>query len=365
MKIICTVENIRTAVAATERFTGRHVTIPIISHILFIVKEKKISLNATNLETGIEYTIPGKIQKPGAVTTSAKQFSQILQSLANEENITLEATHQKLILTTSQSDITLLSLNPEDFPTLPAIKKEHSFRVGTSQLSAALSQVLPAVAATDLKPELAGVLITTSPGTIVLTATDSFRLSEKTITNADGVEDTTNCIVPSRTLNELFRILPEDAELEVNVGEHQIVFSWNGKRILSRLIDGAYPPYKNLLPKAYETTLVVHRDELLRNIHLASVFASRLNDVTLRYSPTGLEVTTTNTETGNATSRLDARGRGASGTVVFNYRYLLDGLTSTGASDIILNLNGVSGPALIQSPGDNSFLYLLMPIRSV
>lgn len=365
MKITCTVEHLKNAVSIAERFTGRHVTIPIISHILISVKEKKISISATNLETGIEYTLPGKIQKTGVITTPAKQLTQILQSLPIHENITLEANQQKVTLHTSKSDITLLSLNANDFPTLPTIKQEHSFTVASHVITAGLEQVIAAVATTDLKPELAGVLISANPGALTLTATDSFRLAEKTLQKLDGVHDTSVCIVPTKTIQELLRTVAADGELDVNVGEQQIIFSWNGTRILSRLIDGTYPPYKNVLPKTYETSIAVNRDELLRNIHLAAVFSSRLNDVTIRYSATELEVSTTNAETGGATSHLDVKGRGASGMVVFNYRYLIDGLSAVSGDDVILNLNGVSGPALIQNPNDPSYLYLLMPIRSV
>ncbi len=365
MKITCTVEHLKNAVSITERFTGRHITIPIISHILFTVKEKNISISATNLETGIEYTLPGKIQKTGIITTPAKQLSQILHSLPVNENITLEAHQQKVTLHTTKNDITLLSLNPNDFPTLPTIKREHSFSVSSRIIGPALEQIIMAVATTDLKPELAGVLITTSPGAITLTATDSFRLAEKTLHKLDGVHDASVCIVPTKTVQELLRTIGPDSEIDVNVGEQQIIFSWESMRILSRLIDGTYPPYKSLLPKAYETTIAVNRDELLRNIHLAAVFSSRLNDVTVRYSSTELEVSTTNAEIGGATSHLDVKGRGASGMVVFNYRYLLDGLSAVSGDDVILNLNGVSGPAMIQSPNDPSYLYLLMPIRSV
>lgn len=365
MKIICTTENLRGAVAAVERFTGRHITLPILSHILIKVTDKKILLIATNLEIGIEYQLNGKIQKPGVTTIPAKQFFLILQSLKDEQ-VTLEAKQNQVTLNTAATSATFVGLEAGDFPNLPLIKREQGFSLPAGIFTQALEQVLPSAATSDIKPELAGVLLSTKPKTITLAATDSFRLAERSITPAAGVGEAVECILPNRAAAELLRsISGEEREIEAAVGEHQIVFSWNGARILSRLIDGAYPPYQNIIPSSYETTLAVNREELLQTIRLAAVFSSRLNDVTLNFSPTGLEVATMNSDSGGTSTRLTAKGRGSSGTVVFNHRFLADGVNAAGGEQVVLHLNGSSGPTLIQNPADPSFRYLLMPIRSV
>ena len=364
MKITCATEYIREAVITTERFTGRHITLPILSYILFDTKDKKLSLHGTNLETGIEYTIPGKVQRLGTAAAPAKHLSQILQSI-HDDTITIEAKQHQLTLSTTSSEVTIIGLNPSDFPTLPVIQGEYTFRVSGAHLREALGQVLPAVATSDLKPELAGVFIAVAPGTITFTATDSFRLAEKVLEHPEGAADTTSFIVPSRTIHEVLRSLPETETVMVTIGEHQVVFEWAGIRILSRLIDGTYPPYQNLFPKTYETSITVEREAFLQKIRLAAVFSSRLNDVTLKLSSQGLEVSTANTETGTTTSRLPAKVHGQPNTVVFNYRYLLDGVETVEGREVLLNANGAAGPTLIQGPSDSSYRYLLMPIRSV
>lgn len=366
MKLTCATEYLRDGVLSAERFTGRHVTLPILGHVLIAAREKQlISISATNLEVGIDYTISGKVQRPGMVTAPAKTFSQLLQSI-HDEQVVLEAKAQSLTLHTPSSDITLLGLNPEEFPTLPEIKVEQSFSLPALDFRRALTQVLPAAATTDLKPELAGVLVAAGPSEVVFAATDSFRLAEKTIPLSGGrMGGSLELIVPARTMHELLRTLPEEGSVSVSAGEHQALFTWGGTRVLSRLIDGAYPPYRNIIPQAYEAALGVARGALLEKIRLAAVFSSRLNDVTLRFSAAELEVTSMSTEAGQTTSRLPAKGRGAAGAVVFNHRYLLDGVEAVGGEYLNLNLNGVSGPALITSPTDASYRYLLMPIRSV
>ena len=364
MKITCTTEHLQDAVLTTERFIGRHITLAILSHLLFKASDRKITINATNLEMGIEYTVPGKIIKTGVVAVPAKLLSQILQSLP-DETVTLEAKTHQLILHTPSSDITLHGANPEDFPSLPIIHPEFEFTINATLFTEAIQQVIPAIAASTVKPELTGILISASPHTLTFAATDSFRLAEKTLNGLDGVLWAAECIVPARALQELLRTVTPGAELKVAVGEHQIVFTWNETRILSRLIDGSYPPYRTIIPKGYESTIVVARAELIQKIRLAAVFSSRLNDVTLTFSPTELSVATTNAESGDSTARLAAKGRGAAGSVMFNYRYLSDGIEAAGGENAALHLNGVTGAALIQNPNDTSFSYFLMPIRSV
>lgn len=364
MKIECTINNIRDAALAAERFSGRNITLPILSHVLITIKNKKISVIATNLETGIECVVPGRIVRAGAATASAKTFSHILQSLTDDVVI-LDAGENHLTLHTPTSDITLNSLNPEEFPSLPVITEEYTFSITASVLTPALQTVLPAAATTDLKPQLTGILFATSPGVLTLAATDSFRLAERKLKNQDRMRDTTECIVPLRTIQEVIRTLPADGDITITLGEHQIVFQSGDIRILSRLIDGAYPPYRNIIPKSFETHLVVDRAAFLKSIRLAAVFSSRLNDVTCAFSPTEIEVSTANADAGSSAVRLPAKGTGKAGSVMFNYRYLADGLEAAPGEHVTLELNGTSGAAQIRSPHDPSFLYLLMPIRSV
>lgn len=364
MKVICTVENLKTVISAAERFTGKHITLPILSYLLLSADNGRILISATNLEMGIKCEIAGKIQKPGVAAIPAKALSQILQTI-KDDNITLDSKQNQLLLHTQSTDMTLIGLNPDDFPKIPEIKKDNQLNLNGVDLAFALQQIITSVATSDLKPELSGVLFTVSPGVLTMTATDSYRLAEKVLTQGNGAKEKIECIIPARAIHEVIRAASGgEGDIKISSGERQIVFEWSGATIISRLIDGNFPPYKNLIPKTYEATVVVNRDDLLRKVRLASVFSTRLNDVTLQFSPNQLEVATTNSETGQIISRLAAKTKGPPGSVMFNYRYLLDGLEAVGGENAVLNLNGSSGPALIQNAEDASFLYLIMPIRS-
>lgn len=364
MKFICTTEHLQNAVVATERFTGKHITLPILSYIKIQAQGGEIILSATNLEVGMERSIPGKVIKPGVMTAPARLLTQSIQSL-EEETVAVEGVKQNVTLNTPSSTITLNSLNPSDFPSLPQIKQEYTFSVEADTFLASLKQVAPAVATGDLKPELAGVVLRRTPTATTLAATDSFRLAEKTIPQQEQGNDAVTCILPRATAQELIRAVPEGDDLSVTIGEHQILFEWRATKVLSRLIDGAFPPYENLFPRHFETTVTTSRSDLTKRVRLAAVFSSRLSDVTVEFSGSELAVRAENTEAGGTTARLPATTAGKSGSVMFNYRYLLDGLEAMHGETIVLRLNGSAGPTLIEDPGDRRFRYLIMPIRSV
>lgn len=364
MKFICTTEYLQNATTIVERFTGKHVTLPILGYIKITTGSGHILLSATNLEMGVEYSIPGKVNKPGTVTLPARLLTQSLHVIEGE-TISIELVKQNIVLTTPSSTVTLLGLNPDDFPTTPAIQNEYTFTIDAAAFIPSIEQVIPAVATSDLKPELAGVLFGHTPASLTIAATDSFRLAEKTIRYAKPQKDTVECIVPRPVIQELTRIIPPDNDIAVLLGEHQVMFEWGPVKILSRLIDGSYPPYQNLFPKVFETTITAPRGDLEKRVRLAAVFSSRLSDVTLEYSQGELTVRAESGESGGTTTRLAVKASGKSGAVMFNYRYLLDGLEAAHGDTVVLRMNGSTGPTLIENPADPSFRYLIMPIRSV
>lgn len=366
MKITCTTEHLKIVILNAERFTSKQVTLPILADILFKVDEKNITINATNLEFGIQITIPGKIIKEGKASIPAKILSSFIQLLP-ETTITLEEKNNLLNIHTADSEITIPTHSTDDFPTFPTIKSERVFKVPTEALNQALPIVIKSVSLSDFKPELSGVFVVFNQEIITLVGTDSFRLAEKILPIENSIPEHYECIIPSRTSQELIRILPSNPNSEMNivVGENQALFSWPGVKIISRLVDGAYPPYQNIIPKAFETTIMVKKDELISKIRLASIFSSRLNDVTLTYNDNSLEISTNHPELGRSSSRIPSKTKGKTGSSVFNFKYLLDGVEALAGDNVNLHISSATGPALVQDPEDKYFRYLLMPIRPI
>ncbi len=364
MKITCTTDHLKNAVATTERFTGKQVTLPILSTILINTDGKLISLSATNLEFGIKVTIPGKSIKSGSVAVPAKPLLNFLQ-LLGDEILTLEEKSNILSLSTPESEVSINCLNPSDFPPLPAIKSEWTTPLPLPAFRDALTPVLRAVSPSDFKPEISGVLASFSGSSITLVGTDSFRLAEKVIPGNGDATPAVSCIIPARTVQELLRILPPGGPATISIGENQVLVEWNGARLISRLVDGTFPPYQGIIPSAFEANIVAKREALVAKIRLATIFTSRLNDLSLTYQPTTIELTTVHPELGRSSSRLPANVRGKNGMIVFNIRYLLDGIESFTGEQVHLAISSPSGPALLQDPDDPTLRYLLMPIRPV
>ncbi|MBI2639717.1 MAG: DNA polymerase III subunit beta [Candidatus Sungbacteria bacterium] len=365
MKIICTRNNLRNTFQLVERFTGKSLTLPILGSIFFEADEKKIRCVATNLEVGIEVVMPGKVIRGGSVAIPGRIANTLVQSL-DEENVLLEEKDGAITIKTDSSSFTLQGLSPKDFPPLPKIKREHEFSIPANILKKGLVQVLPAVSVSDFKPELSGVYLKRDARAVTLAATDSFRLAEK-LFQLQTPGDAVSCIIPWKTCQELSRILPEDGEEYVTVrqGENQVMFDFSEVHMVSRLIDGTYPDYVSIIPKDFSSHLAVPREDLVKRVRAASVLSSKLNDIVLSSSEDEVFIETANSELGKSRIRLLTKGRGKETKVSFNFRYLSDGLEAIDGEEALISLNGDSSPALVSSSQDQSFRYILMPIRSV
>ena len=364
MKIVCTKNNLREAFQLAERFTGKNFTLPVLANIFFAADGNKVRCVATNLEMGVEVSIPGKVVKAGSITVPGRVINTLIQSI-DEDTVVIEEKDASLTIKTDSSNFTLQGIDPKDFPMLPKIKKEHEFSVSSGGLRKALGQVLPASAVSDFKPELSGIFVKREGKTMTLAATDSFRLAEKTLTLPSAAEDI-SFIIPGRTCQELLRTLPEgDEEVLVSEGENQVRFNFAGVHIVSRLVDGTYPDYAAIIPKEFAAHLSAGRDELIRKVKAASILSSKLNDIVVTSSEGESFVEAANAELGKSRIQLSAKTKGKESRVSFNFRYLLDGLEALSGEEAILSVNGDSSPALIRDPNDSSFRYVLMPIRSV
>lgn len=365
MKLVCTRNNIRDALQLAERFTGRNLTLPILGNILLEADDKKVRCVATNLEIGVEVLVPCKVIKEGSVTIPGKVINTLLSSI-DDETITLEEKEHTLIVKTDSSHFSIQGIPPKDFPILPKAKKGREFSISSKELKTGIGQVVPAVAASDFRPELAGVFFKKDPKTLTLAATDSFRLAEKTINLSPLSGESYSFILPARTVQELLRTLPDtDEEVLIRESESQVFFESNGIYIVSRLIDGSYPDYAAIIPKEFAAHVSLGREEVVRKIKTASVLASKLNDIALNFSFDGSFVEAANAEVGKSKIFFTSKIKGKEARVSFNFRYLLDGLESLAGEELLISLNGDAGPALVRDPNNSSFQYVVMPIRNV
>ena len=364
MKFSCLTSHFNRAVAIAERFTGKNLALPSLAHVLIEAEGSTITITATNLEHAVEWHIPGRVLGKGKVSVPAKILSSLLQSFGDEK-IEAEEDHGSIRLKTESREGKVNGISTDDFPLVPQIKKIDSLSVEALLLSRALARVLPAVSSSEFKPELAGVYMNIGRDTLTLASTDTFRLAECSLPFASArSQGVVSCIIPQRTAHELSRILDaDDGNTAISLGESQIVVETGEGKVVSRLVEGSFPDYRAIIPTHFGTSVYAKKSDLLAGVRSASVFASRLQEATVRVGPKGIEVTASNPDVGDYRVLCPAALEGKEIAMSFNWRYLLDGIQALEDEEIFFGCNQESSPALLRNKSSQSFSYVVMPIR--
>lgn len=352
---------LRDALLIAERFLGKQLTLPIVGNILLKTEQQKLRIQATNLEMGVDISLPAKITKEGMIAIPPRVLSTLLSNLSDDK-VTLEERQNTLRIETDLSQSEIRGVSGKEFPLMPTIKLQTKIAVQNNEFIPQLSRVLPAISPSDFKPEISGVLFKIDKKEIIIVGTDTFRLAEARIKEFEA-DTTAVYILPLRPLQELVRIADVKEETEFTFGDGQVSLQTSGICIISRLITGRYPEYEGLIPKDFSTTMKIPRSELLSAVRLSGVFASKLNDIILTYRSNHLAIEIVNPEIGKHTKELSAKISGKSGRVGFNYRYLSDALEALNSEDVTLLITDETRPALIRDEDDAGFFTILMPIR--
>jgi len=375
MKFISLVENLRRAVNLAERITGKNLTLPVLNNIYLTTNKNELHILATDLELGIELTVSGKVEKEGQVVIPAKTFSSFLNSLT-EEKITLEVEKQSLKVKSENYEALFQGINPEDFPIIPEVKTEKYIEVDKNIFRDAVSQVLPSIGYISTKPELCGVYFKLEKNTLTLVGTDSFRLAEKTISDNNfktNIKDNLEIIIPLKTMQEVYRISQEEPE-DINftkiypeVNQVQFSFKNSGEiRLVSRLINGRFPEYSSIIPKEFENKITANKKDLADAVRVAGLFCGKINDIKLTINPTQKKITieAQDPSLGKSQNTIPIKTiKGTTLEISFNYRFILDALNSIRGEEVIIGLNKENNPGLFKDDKDNSFVYVLMPIK--
>ncbi len=367
MKIKCKQSNLLKALSVVAHIAGKNVSLPILNNILIKAKDK-IVLGSTNLDIGIKTQMRGSVENQGEITVPAKLFYDYVSFLTDDElefyidsgNLIIQSKNQKTKIKTQAAD---------EYPIIPEVEKGEEINLVSADIKKALSKVLYSASYDDIRPELSGILFNLENRNLTLAATDSYRLAEFK-TELTKVEKQTQIkkIIPLKTLQELTRLIPDEkTDIKVYFSQNQVMFRVGEVEMISRLVDGEYPDYKEIIPSGYKTKAIINKKELEKVIKSTSLFTkSGINDVSLYFSQKGksLKVSASNTQLGESNSELSLeRIEGEDGSVVFNYKYLLDGLQNIEKGEVGFELNGSDNPVVLKPLEDKSYLYLVMPIR--
>jgi len=371
MKIIILKSNLVLGLSAVERGVGSGTNLPILKSVHIKTKEGKIVLSSTNLELAVQYYLSGKIIDPGEIVVPFQLLYSVIRNL-NAERVTLEKKEKKFIISSDNYEAFIPEQDSEEFPIIPSLHENaQNLTVQKDIFLDALSRTIVATQYSDIRPEISGVLFSYQGNKLTLVATDSFRLAEK-ILDSQTIQtkaDSLAVIIPFRTAEEVLRVFPsldEGDEMSILLDATQILFSSPTLRLTSRLIDGTFPQYHAIIPKEFKTEVVLERGEFLDALKLVSAFSGRAHDIHLILEEHGkhLELLARDSALGENRYRVPAKVKGDPCSIVFNWRFLADGLRVLEGDEVCFLANGPDRPAVLRSPSEKSFLYVAMPIKS-
>lgn len=364
MKIECIREKIQYAITSADKITGKNLTLPILSSLLLEAKQNNLIIRATNLDLGIELNIPVKVLEEGSVVVPGNILSGLLAN-TQEEKIILETIEGGLAITTKTTGSTIKTYPSDEFPIIPKIEQKDSFEIDPVTFSLGLNSVWYSAATTSMKPELSSVYCYSEGEEIVFVATDSFRLAEKRVTMKRKGE-IGNILIPFKNISEIVRFLENvKGTVEVSMDNGQISFSGENAYLVSRIIEGSFPDYKQIIPKEYKTEAIVLKQDFLSALKLSHVFTDTFNQVTIKIIPGEklFEITTKNSSLGENHTTLAGNIKGEDMTLSFNYKYILDCFQSIKSDSLNLCFLGAGKPMLIRGINDKTFLYIVMPMN--
>lgn len=365
MRVECVKLNLKDALLTAERFTGKQLSLPVLRYVLFIATEKVLKLRATNLDIGIEIEIPARIEKEGVIAIPADILGSFLSNLPNEKNIIIEQIGEHLTITGSSYSTLIKGFGYEDFPTIPFVSKGISFDIDVKTLISGFKATQFAVAVSDIKPEFSSVYCYSNEQGMVMVATDSSRLSEKIIP-IKNINEQFSILIPGKNVNELIRALENtQGKVLITTTKNQISFKTEQLHITSRLIDGVFPDYKQIIPKTQNTEVVVLRQDFIDRLKLTTVFSGKLQQIRLKIYPQDkiFEIESRNDDIGETSQQIEGTLKGDPVEFLLNQRFIIDVLTYLSTDSVVLYANGNNKPLIIKGVSDHSFTYLVMPMK--
>ncbi len=368
MKIICTQENLKRGLGVASRVSSGSSTLPVLNNVLIKTNEGMLKISSTNLEIGINTVVRCKVEEGGGVSVPAKTFVNLINNLPATDKISLVLDeNNQLIIQTDNYKTKIKGLGSDEFPLIPQIEETNTIEIPTKELKQGISQVAFAAAYSETQPEMSGILFDIKENTLKIVATDRYRLAEKTIQIQNPAGINKNIIIPSRAAQELNKILsaaPDNETVKFLISQNQAMFKTENTELISRLIDGQYPDYKQIIPKEFNTEIKIKVSDLGAAMRTAGIFTQVGNNVSMEYKePDSLVISSSSGELGESSATIPCQVSGQSGKTIFNHKYILDCLSAIGTEDVTFKLINDNSPAVLQCEKQQDYLYLVMPIK--
>jgi DNA polymerase-3 subunit beta len=363
-------ENLARGLSVVSRAVSSRSTLPVLSNVLLRTEDAGLKLTATNLEIGITSWVPGKIEEEGALTVPARLLTDVVAGLPPGERVELTVENgNSLHVKAGRYQTHLRGIDAEEFPVIPSAGDRPTTRLQQRALRRALGEVAFAAATDEARPILTGVLTRITGDRLTLAAADNYRIAVKNLPVLTPIEETI-FVVPARSYQELMRILgdtDDPVDLTLAQAKSQVIFSVEGTELVSRLIDGQFPNYQQVLPTSHATRAVVEREDLLKAVRLSALIASTAaNVVKLKVGENGSNAVTiaANSDSGDAEGEVEAQLEGDGVTIAFNARYLTEALQNLSGDRLALEFSGPLSPGVLKPIDDADYVHVIMPVRT-
>ncbi len=337
-------------------------TLPILSNVLLSADGEKLAFTTTDLEVTVKCNVTADVVKAGATTLPVRRFASIIRELADSE-IDLDVDdHDVAVITCGASYFKIIGINSEEFPTAPTASGQHTYHLDQGVFREMLRKTAYAASTDETRYVLNGVLLSFRDGKLTMVATDGRRLAlvENEIEIAEDAE--ADMILPSKAVNELSHVLKESGDLKISVQENQIVFEFSDVLVASKLIDGTYPNFRQVIPSQCEERVSVERELLLTALRRVSLIAANKSSATrFAFGSNQLEITANTPDIGEARETIPIKYTGKEIAVAFNPEYVMDPLKNLSNDEIAFEMTDELSPGVIKC--DIPFLYVLMPMR--
>lgn len=366
MKFTCTQENFLRGLSQVAPIAGRNTQLPTLQYVLLRVQGNSFHLTTTDLEVGVHTVVGGKVEEKGSITVPAKNLLEYVQQLPSSDPIIVEQKGSRVVVQTPGFHAEFPVANADDFPLLPTGSDGEVIHVLAPALIQALGRTLFAAAREETRPEIRSVYLHAEGQELILAATDSFRLVESIVTLAEP--RSFSLLLPLPSAQEVARLFAGSDEVEIVPHENHVVFRADGVELSSRLVDGNYPDYRQIIPQSWKTSVTVPRDDFVRALKTLMVFLprdSRRIHVSCSPSKGTMVAEVVSNEAGQGSVNLPMEGKGNDVEVLVNVQYLLEGLQRIPSKQCRMFLGGSEDPIVFR-PADEKvrYVYVVMPIQA-
>jgi len=373
MKVKVVGEQLKKGLSFVSKISKRKSVLETLENVLIENEKNFIKIIFTNLETGILYQSLAKIEEEGKICVKRDILEKLVKFLEEDDVVELEEKENFLVIKSEKFNSKIKKFPYENFPILPLPKEEKYIFVNSKTFTENLKTVINFTSPSFEKPEISGVLLKILENEIIFTATDSFRLGEKKSFHKIEGDFPVSFIIPQESAKEILGIFGNiDEKIKIYFSPHQIFIEKKSEEgdfpeiiYVSKLIEGNFPEYQEIIPKKFETEAILKVDEFLRKIKIASIFVKKTNEIELNFLPqeNKIKILTENVDLGSFETEIQTELKGKEISILFNYDFLEEGISVIDDVEFFIGISGEDKPALLKPKNLEDFIYILMPIR--